>query len=285
MGTDEALGTTLSLAEPSRSLVVQERRSSWLEVLRLRNFDWTRMTLPVRAVPASVAALRMVHLSDIHLRYAWEPAYTRLHEELAADPPDLIFLTGDVIDNRRDHRPAMPLVERFLSGLRSRLGIFAILGNHDTYALGEDMRKLGVQMIGGQQRIVEVEEAELELIGLPGLRRHHLPTHFARRFAAPQEDRPRVVLGHFPDHVLLTPELRADIYLAGHTHGGQVCLPSGFAPMRHDTLPRHQCKGAHRINGTWLVVSRGLGFSQARIRMFCPAEAGEIRLVSAHGPV
>jgi len=277
MSTDQAFVSALSAAD-HRPAVVQEHRSPWLQLLQLRTFDWTHATLPVPSANPALAALRMVHLSDIHMRCQWEPAFDQLHSELSADPPDLIFLTGDMVDDKHDHRPAMPQVERFIAGLSARRGIFAILGNHDSPAVGEELRKLGVHVISSQQHILPVGSGALELIGAPGYRREHFHSDFARRFSAPEDGRPRLILAHFPDHILRTRELCADVYFAGHTHGGQVCLPNGAPLIRHDTLPRHQCKGIHRIDRTWLVVSRGLGFSGTRIRMFCPAEVAEIRL-------
>ena len=91
---------------------------------------------------------------------------------------------------------------------------------------------------------------------------------------------PRIVLCHFPDLFPAARHLEPDLYLAGHTHGGQVCLPGGFPLLTHDRVPRRFCKGIHRIDKTWFIVSRGLGFSGPPIRLFCPAEAMELTLVT-----
>ena len=90
---------------------------------------------------------------------------------------------------------------------------------------------------------------------------------------------PRIVLAHYPDLITSSAAMRPDLYLAGHTHGGQICLPGGRAILTHDHLPRHLCKGAHELgDGTCLVVNRGLGFATIPLRMFCPAEVIEIVL-------
>jgi hypothetical protein len=73
--------------------------------------------------------------------------------------------------------------------------------------------------------------------------------------------------------------LTPDLFLAGHTHGGQICLPGRIPIIRHDSLARRFWLGIHRVHGTWLVVNRGIGFSTAlQLRLFCPAEVVEIRL-------
>ena len=258
------------------------RRTPWLQALGYSTFDWTHLELPLPDLPDELDGLRLVQVSDLHLHRRWEKGLQLLLDELAADPPDLVLLTGDLVEDKRDHRPAMPLVTRFLRGLKSRHGVYSILGNHDNFRLGEEMAGLGVRLLDGARDVVAVAGAEIELIGLPGLLRSHLPADFCSRFAAKQHGRPRIVMGHFPDHLTRTRALEADVYLAGHTHGGQICGPGGWAVMRHDSMHRRYCKGVHRYGNTWLVVSRGMGFSQVPLRMFCPSEAIEIRLRCAH---
>jgi predicted MPP superfamily phosphohydrolase len=90
---------------------------------------------------------------------------------------------------------------------------------------------------------------------------------------------PRIALAHYPDHLRLMRPLRPDVLLAGHTHGGQICLPGGIPIIRHDTLPRRQARGVHFIDGTWLVNHRGFGYTSLALRVFCPSEVIEIELV------
>jgi predicted MPP superfamily phosphohydrolase len=71
------------------------------------------------------------------------------------------------------------------------------------------------------------------------------------------------------------------LFLAGHTHGGQVCFPGKVPIIRHDSLASRLVSGIHRYHDTWLVVTRGLGFSSYPIRLFCPAEVIELTLQPA----
>ena len=89
----------------------------------------------------------------------------------------------------------------------------------------------------------------------------------------------RIVLSHYPDHVRRIRPLEADLMLAGHTHGGQVCLPGGRPLITHDKLPRPYHHGVHRFEKTWVIVSRGFGFASPPVRLFCPAEVVQITLV------
>lgn len=255
-----------------------QRRTRWLQAMGYSTFDWTRLQLPVPGLSRSLESMRIVQISDIHLHRRWEEGLELLLGELAADPPDLVLLCGDLVEDKTDHRPAMPLVTRFLRGLVAQRGVYAILGNHDNFRLGHEMANLGVRMLNGASDVVAVDGAEVELIGLPGIERRHLPHDFCSRFDPKRPGRPRIVMGHFPDHLLRTKALLPDLYLAGHTHGGQICGPRGLALFSHDSLGKRYCKGVHRCHDTWLVVSRGLGFSKIPLRVFCPPEAIEICL-------
>ncbi len=73
----------------------------------------------------------------------------------------------------------------------------------------------------------------------------------------------------------------AHLVLAGHTHGGQWCLPGGRPMFTHDTLPRQTSGGMTRMGDTWLHVSRGLGCSKWNLRLWCPPEMTVITLQPA----
>jgi hypothetical protein len=125
----------------------------------------------------------------------------------------------------------------------------------------------------------------VELIGLAGVARQDLEVQHVcdvpPRDCVPRGV-PRIALSHYPDALVRLHNLDVvpDLFFAGHTHGGQVCLPGGFPILRHDTLPRRYCSGVHRLGDTWLVVSRGMGFSSYAIRVFCPAEVVEVVLTT-----
>jgi len=86
-------------------------------------------------------------------------------------------------------------------------------------------------------------------------------------------------IGDNDDHDRRIRPLAADFFLAGHTHGGQICTPWGWPLITHDRMPRRYCKGVHRFDGTWYIVSRGLGFAGVPVRINCPSEVAEITTV------
>jgi uncharacterized protein len=268
-------------AEDCTARVTIAREGPWLQFGSVAGYEQTRIDFDFPRLRTSLRDLRIVHLTDTHLRRRWDPGFDELIASLRRDPPDLLLFTGDFVDNKYDHRPALPVLQRLLSQLKARHGSFAILGNHDGDLLGPRVANWNVSLIPGKRVIVETCRGPVELIGLPSVARHDLRDEFVESLPPRREDLLRVVLAHYPDQVRRIKPLAADIVLAGHTHGGQICLPWGWPPITHDTLPRSCARGVHRFDKTWLVVNRGFGFATFEVRAFCPAQVVEI-CVNAH---
>ena len=282
---EEAIPAVARADEPVATLrpvrATDRRRGPVLQLGLIRRFEWTDITLPISSLPPALDGLRILHLSDLHLHHAYHPAYYELAERVQTDPPDLIFLTGDFVENKIDFRPAWPIVERVVSGLRARLGMFAVTGNHDGDLIVPRLASLGLRVLTTDALRLDIDGHALELIGLAGAKRRDLHNAFLQSLPPKDPSVPRIVLAHYPDLLRRIPHLRADVVLAGHTHGGQVCLPGGVPIIRHDKLPRRFASGVHRIGAdqqTWLVVSRGMGFSKYAVRLFCPAQVVDITL-------
>jgi predicted MPP superfamily phosphohydrolase len=257
-------------------------RGKWFQVFRPFDFEWNRAKLQVPNLPSSLRGLRIIHLTDFHLRGRWHAAFDGLIDRVRAADADLLLFTGDFVDNKRNHSKAMPTVYRLAEGLTARRGCFAILGNHDGPDFGPKLAATKFDWISGERRELIFGDAKVELIGLPGYLRIDLPRDFAATMPPPPgpgDNTLRIVLSHFPDHLPRTAALRPHLFLAGHTHGGQVCLPGRIPILKHDRMPRRFCSGINRIEETWLVVNRGFGVTTLPIRVFCPPEVLEIELI------
>lgn len=290
MDVEQAIPTHSRRAGPPKAADVPvqagpEQRGPLLQLGLIREFEWNRLHLPIASLPPPLQSLRLLHLSDLHFASIWHPAYDRLIDRVRRDPPDLVFITGDFVDSKIDYRPAWPLVERLIRSLPARMGVFGITGNHDGDFISPRLASLGVRVCTSDAMQLDIEGATIELIGLAGEDRDDLSSAFTQSIPPRRPMTPRIILSHFPDLLRRVEHLRADVILAGHTHGGQVCLPGGVPIIRHDTLPRRYARGVHRVgpnDETWLVVSRGMGFSNYPIRLFCPAEVIEVVLTADH---
>jgi predicted MPP superfamily phosphohydrolase len=244
----------------------------------LAGFEWNHVELTIPDLAPALDGVRLIHLSDLHLRRALPAELEQVIERINADPPAMVLFTGDLVDDKRDPRPALPAVERLIKSLKPTAGLFAATGNHDGDLLTPRLNAWGLRVLLNERIEVSVNTSRIELIGLPGTDRVDLDERFLRTLPPRAPSVPRVVLSHYPDLIRQTRGLGVDLYLAGHTHGGQICLPNGWAMMTHDTLPRRMCKGAHDVEGTCLIVNRGFGFTTIPLRVFCPAEVVEVEL-------
>lgn len=260
--------------------VCQDRHPSPGSILCLgwaSGVEWKQAQLPISGLSPDLVGLRLIHITDLHLRRRWCDGYDRLIDRISQARPDLLVFTGDFIDDKRDYRPALPILQRLIRPLRARLGIFGVLGNHDSDMVGVHLVELGVRLIEHRREIIG---GGLELIGLPGIERKDLDRNFVTALPPKTPGQARIVLCHYPDLFDAIRPAAPDLFLSGHTHGGQICLPGGWPPLTHSPLPRRYTRGIHHRDGTWFVVNRGLGAGKIPVRLFCPPEVIEIELQS-----
>jgi hypothetical protein len=254
------------------------RRGPSVQAFSPAGFEFNTIELPLPGLPAPLEGFRIVHLADTHFTRFWYRAYDELLDRVRADPPDLVCFTGDLVDNRWNPAAALPTAERFCRALASRMGTLAVIGNHDGDLLARHVIRFGWTLLHPGVARVPVNGATLEIVGVPCVSRLDLTPRLLRRIPARDPATPRIVLSHYADHIDDLAALQPDVVLAGHTHGGQVCLPGGRPIITHDSLPKSMAKGVFRVGATWLVVSRGYGFATYPVRVCCPCEAAAVVL-------
>ncbi len=262
-------------------------RSHSVQVGDYPHLHFRHIALPCPGLPDELAGLTIAHVTDLHLRPRPAPFGKALREWLADTKPSLIAFTGDFVEDKKDCRPALPFVRELLAGLSAPLGIYAVTGNHDGHHLPRLAKLHHVEFLRHGLRRLQIGKSELQVIGLVGHSPSDLDTAFLPRLGPKPSSTFRLVLSHYPELVHDCHPHGADLVLAGHTHGGQVCPLPGLRLMSHDRLPKRYAAGTHRIASTWLSVSNGAGFSSMRMRMFCPAEVSLITLTpppSGRGP-
>src|SRR5687768_2734150 len=133
---------------PARSRIkyTRPRRGPWLQLMDLTGYEWNFVELSLPHLPPQLEGVRMLHISDLHLRTRWPRQLDEVIGKVRENPPELILLTGDFVEDKRDFRPALPLVKKLLGGLQSKFGCFGILGNHDGDLLAPQLHRLGVRV-------------------------------------------------------------------------------------------------------------------------------------------
>jgi len=261
------------------------------------------LELPCERLPRSFDGISILHLSDLHIT-RWTRRLNKWRAALARLNPDVAVITGDLGHRSWHWKTTLASLQRLLEPLAPPLGTYFILGNHDSVKLGpaltETADSAGKRRVLLQNQVVFLEEhghqidvvlpagaaeekqeartkkqegmARLALIGIHQHRRIDTDIPLALRSGGVTPRDFKLMLLHYPDLVYPAAAAGADVCLAGHTHGGQICWPDGRPLFRQDTLPPSQCTGVHRVNGTWMIVNRGIGAAGLRLRVFCPPQ-------------
>lgn len=257
------------------------------EKLQIRHY-----TIAIRDLPEDLAGLRLVHVSDTHYGpFVAMHTLERANELVNRLQGDLIVLTGDYCHRtKRSLRPGIGV----LGGLRARLGVVAVLGNHDHWEGTRECYKAfdGIKVplldnrhiyltsdglvTGGK---VPAAGRALCLAGVGDLWEDEVS--FRKALGGVPVKTPRLMLGHNPDVAeMIDPALRVDLLLSGHTHGGQVALPL-LGPPKVGEYGRKYLGGLCRGPACPVIVSRGVGMSGLPFRFGVPPEIGVITLTRA----
>jgi uncharacterized protein len=247
------------------------------------------LRVPLNYAPA-LNGLRIAHVSDIHLGHNLAEAQLRgFVEQVNALSPDLICITGDIADGPTTELPGqVPL----LGELRAKYGVFAILGNHDHYAGASRVeaalrRDTDFTVLRDTIASVEIQGARLQIVGLDDVGRdwaRGVSCHPALKRLTVQlsPGEPVLLLTHRPEPFAQAASLGIGLTLAGHTHGGQISIP--WLDGRRRGLAWFVTEfdqGLFERDGSYLYVSRGLGVTGQRIRLFTPREISVIEVDSA----
>jgi hypothetical protein len=252
--------------------------------------QWSRLQLIVEEVSIGVKALppafdgyRIAFLTDLHSS-AVVPAWWIQHAVSAAMGlgADLIALGGDFVE---DDARYVPGLADLLRPLHAPDGVVAVLGNHDHYVgaagVREQLRAAGARELLNTPLVIARGDARVAVSGVGDLQCDAID--FFAAFAGVPPSVPRVVLSHDPDVFAYWPaEVRLDLMLSGHTHGGQAYLPLLGPPFVPSQFGFRYLKGLYRESDRQLYVSRGIGAAGAPIRWKCPPELTLVVLRPAH---
>ncbi len=245
-----------------------------------RQLGLSEIDLPLTHWPAASPPIRIAHISDLHIGTNLTTQELETYvQRVNALRPDLILLTGDILDSNPAY---IPDFFPYLNTLHARYGVFACLGNHDRYA-GVQAVAAGladytrITLLRDQVVHLAMTGTTLHLIGLDDrgkdwARGLDEDTTLTRLRADIPSHEPTILLSHRPDIFPAAASLGIDLTLSGHTHGGQFALP--FQPHQFNLarfitrFPR----GQYTLRDCSLYVNRGLGVTGQRIRLFTPRE-------------
>jgi predicted MPP superfamily phosphohydrolase len=240
------------LIEPGR-LVVRE------QTIRIDNW------------PQQLDGLRIAVLSDIHADdwFVDDKKLRTIVERTNQLQPELIVILGDYMSSNGHvtRRVEPERVGAILKDLRAPLGVYSVLGNHDWWYSGIQVRrgleKNGIQVLENEVIHFDVRGTQLWLVGLADLWTQRQA--IADTVAMVPEGAPVIALTHNPD---IFPDLpqRVPLLLAGHTHGGQVRLPLIGSVVESSDFGDRYVRGHVFENNHHLFVTTGIGTSIVPVR-------------------
>jgi len=246
----------------------------------------THLRAELPGLDPALEGLRVVQISDLHIGNRLEGArLERMVERVNAEDADVVVITGDIFD----FDPAF--VEdgmRVLAGLRAKHGVFAILGNHDVYT-GTELVVGAFGRLAPGIRLLRDESVKLALAAplyLAGVEdpgrdwaaRGVKLAGMERLAAERPDDGPTLLLMHRPESFEQAVRLGFPLVLAGHTHGGQISLPTRRGQWNPARFATPLTRGVFRKDGTTMYVNRGLGVGGPSLRFNCPREITTVEL-------
>lgn len=224
--------------------------------------------VPLVACHGAGGRVRLAVFSDVHVgAYRNAPSLARVAARLRALHPDAALFAGDWTF----HAPSYDGAFDALRG--AGVTIYSVYGNHDVRrgpfaadpALDAALRRGGVTPVDNRTVVLAAPGGAIEIAGLTDRRSAPAPhDHLMAPTALP-----RILLTHYPGWSVDLPDMRVDLVIAGHTHGGQIYIP--FLTCR---LIRHACevvrRGLAEVNGRPLFVTSGVGLSALPFRFAVP---------------
>ncbi len=226
-----------------------------------------RISLP--GLPSGFDGFTLLHLSDMHVDMN-PGAMHRLIELLHEIDYDLCVLTGDYRGG------TFGPIEETLKGMaqvRTHLKdpVYGVLGNHDTIRMVPGLENMGIRMLLNESAVIQYNNARINLVGIDDA--HYFRVDNIEKAASGiAYDEFSILLSHTPEIYRQATHADFNLLLAGHTHGGQICLPGGIPITLDSVLPRYMGSGAWKYRDMHGYTSPGVGSSVVAVRYNCPPE-------------
>lgn len=231
-------------------------------------------------LPSEFNHYTILHISDLHLD---------MHQDIpgvliqAIDnlEYDICVLTGDFrAQTYGDYSRALAAMAEVQPHIRKPT--YAILGNHDSIRMVPGLESLGIKVLLNEAIVLERGAEKIFLAGIDDP--HYYRTdNIEKAFSHIPQEAISILLSHSPEIYKHAAHVHCKVFLCGHTHGGQICLPGGKAVILNANCPRNFCSGNWQFHGMYGYTSRGSGVSMVDVRFNCPAEVTLHTLVCGTG--
>lgn len=220
-------------------------------------------------LPPGLDGFRLLQLSDMHLDL--DPRLVGvIRGKLQGLRYDLAVITGDFRNMTiADHQPSVRETLNLLPAFTTP--VYGVLGNHDFIEIVPPLERGGLRFLLNEVSLIDYHGARFYLAGVDDA--HFYKTHdLGRVRQAIPDEAFSVLLCHSPEVYRQAASHGFDVMLSGHTHGGQICLPGGYAPLKVCKAPGRMQRGAWTYRNLAGYTSAGTGSCGVPLRFFCPPE-------------
>ncbi len=235
------------------------------------------LSVPIVDLPRALHGVRIAHISDLHFR-RWDDVTRSAQELLLTLDYDLLAVTGDLGNFRRNWQKSGDLARQFFEPIAERGAIYAVLGNHDDPRLADV--DLPLRYLRNESVSLDLSGVTLTLAGVD--QSSPSAENLAVALKGQHAHGPTILLAHYPSTIYRLGAARVHLVLSGHTHGGQIHMPKWGCLWTNDRIPRRMSQGLHDVAGTAIHISSGVGVSLPLLmRWNCPPEVAILTLISS----
>lgn len=252
--------------------------SSWFLYRENNQIDTTAVTVQSDKLPAAFNDYKILQIADLHGK-SFGSRQKVLLKKVNKLQPDVILMTGDLIDSRRNgEEEALQLMKQ----LTPDYPVYFVTGNHEVrlnLTILPKLERLGVTVLRNTSVPLERDGQFIELLGIDdptttrwsdGLQEPDGIRQSLDQAQSTADTRAfQLLMAHRPEYLPLYAERKVDLVLSGHAHGGQIRLPftDGMYAPGQGFFPELTA-GQHTMENTRLIISRGLGNSLFPFRIF-----------------
>lgn len=234
----------------------------------------TEHEVSISGLPSAFDGLKIVQLTDLHVDIWTRPKHVRrIVRQVNAMCPDIVVLTGDYVSRATSNiGPAGDA----LAGLKSKRGVYAVLGNHDYWTDAEQrmaraLRKSGIDVLFDEKREIRIGRDSIYLAGFDDEWEGN--PDYEKALNGISSNDICIAIAHNPDAVLSLDGRPVNLLLTGHTHGGLINIPRVGALWSTTKLGPKYSSGMFRLGNIRMYVCRGIGTGTGyHIRFRCPPE-------------
>ena len=240
--------------------------------VNVRSVTYLKKNLPMK-----LDRFKIAFISDVQAdRYTDEKRLARYVDKISKANPDLVLIAGDVITSTPDY---IETAAKFIGKIKSRYGTYSCVGDHDNWAYRQDyvrslrevkksLNDYNVEMPDNELRFIEIDSSRIGITFVTNTYVSDISETTLRNLASSNKAEFKIFLTHQPQEFLINSaaENNYDLFLAGHTHGGQITLLFPFVQLTPTLFETTYIKGGFYFKNMLAVVCGGLGMSLAPVR-------------------